>query len=929
MPTNKRLSDLTDYTSVLPYASELFGVYQPMIGWRSGKKLRRYTVAMLENRRGLLAAFAANYAGKADVAFSKTECVATITNIEIGRLAGSRLLEHDSSVLMQSIASILPKDRPPEPDGWRDFVNADLLRQMLDSTVATFYADAYKEQCRQLHAASTAITNRTMGMGEGAHAFADLQSAESRLVADMHESILRESALACALLALTKQQLSAQLESLFYIKPSVTPATANAEIVQLLNVDDPFATFDPKKDIKNVSLSPLGIVHLFRQYFFELDTFLGTPTGHVWLSPGSTVELIEVSTRRVYTEQVTERSLDTTRKTETSLTDREEIATAVKEDNKKDLKLGASLTVNQSWGTGSATATGSLNMDTTQGRAREETHKHMREQTSKLTTEIKENFKSTFKIVTENTDMSSKRYVLSNDSKTLVNYEMRRKMRQVGVQVQDIGTYLCWEAFVDEPGRELGLANLVNISKPADLAAPPDQGEILLPPDVPVPFTANLVWNFNNNNRRFNGPDGFLVLNNGVNVPPGPEGFEVKYPDGLIDVFQVSGTGEDFSGVWAFKGKLLGTSLMSMGPYIGPGGMRWDETINFVVGGVVMFTPNAAKRKEIADANAARVKAGQTVTAENERKTRSAFVTAAKERIELASNIGTRKYEDLREEERIIVYRKLIGTLMSDVLYKMPESTSNDITRHVVSELINSIFDVDKMLYFVAPEWWKPRKHYHQYLANGTNDAIFTGNLTNWSDLEARTDNYYITEKSRYARLGSSLGWLLQLDGDDLRNAFLNAPWVKAVIPIRPGKELQASNWLQQMHIEGTDGLDDLYQAPAEELQRIKTELGVAQVTLADAIRFLCLEVAAKYQKSLKVGKYPKDEINDDNTVSATPIDKVYEHGFYPLKGGFRAVTSEPYEVFDQWIEVLPTDQVVPVEVTYDPRTGRQLAPPV
>ena len=95
--------------------------------------------------------------------------------------------------------------------------------------------------------------------------------------------------------------------------------------------------------------------------------------------------------------------------------------------------------------------------------------------------------------------------------------------------------------------------------------------------------------------------------------------------------------------------------------------------------------------------------------------------------------------------------------------------------------------------------------------------------------------------------------------------------------------------------------------------ERIRAELGIAQVTLADAIRFLCLEVAAKYQESLKVGKFPKDEINDDNRVNATPIDKVYEHGFYPLKGGFRAVTSEPYEVFDQWIEVLPTDQVVPV----------------
>ena len=34
---------------------------------------------------------------------------------------------------------------------------------------------------------------------------------------------------------------------------------------------------------------------------------------------------------------------------------------------------------------------------------------------------------------------------------------------------------------------------------------------------------------------------------------------------------------------------------------------------------------------------------------------------------------------------------------------------------------------------------------------------------------------------------------------------------------------------------------------------------------------------------------------------------------------------TENYEIFDQWLEVLPTDQVVPVEVSYDPKTGRQV----
>ena len=75
-----------------------------------------------------------------------------------------------------------------------------------------------------------------------------------------------------------------------------------------------------------------------------------------------------------------------------------------------------------------------------------------------------------------------------------------------------------------------------------------------------------------------------------------------------------------------------------------------------------------------------------------------------KERVDKASKIITRNSDELREEERIVVYRKLI----QDMLLKgVP--IPDDRTRHVVSELINSIFDVDKMLYFVAPEWWRPR----------------------------------------------------------------------------------------------------------------------------------------------------------------------------------------------------------------------------
>jgi hypothetical protein len=101
---------------------------------------------------------------------------------------------------------------------------------------------------------------------------------------------------------------------------------------------------------------------------------------------------------------------------------------------------------------------------------------------------------------------------------------------------------------------------------------------------------------------------------------------------------------------------------------------------------------------------------------------------------------------------------------------------------------------------------------------------------------------------------------------------------------------------------------------------------------MIDVLMDLAKKIKKKYQEGIDTGKYPKiDEVSDpalvddENTVTATPIDRVYEHGFFPLAGGFRANVAKNYEIFDQWLEILPTDQIVPVEVKYDPKTGRQV----
>jgi len=82
----------------------------------------------------------------------------------------------------------------------------------------------------------------------------------------------------------------------------------------------------------------------------------------------------------------------------------------------------------------------------------------------------------------------------------------------------------------------------------------------------------------------------------------------------------------------------------------------------------------------------------------------------------------------------------------------------------------------------------------------------------------------------------------------------------------------------------------------------------------------LIVHIQERYARSLEPIPDP-----DDPTMNYLPTDEVFERGFDPLQGGFSAAGTEPFKPFDQWIEVLPTDQIVPVEVKYDPKTGMQI----
>jgi hypothetical protein len=918
--------NLSKFKYTLPYANELFGLYQPLLGWRSIRTKSRLMAGVRDADNRLLELVSKTIYPNTDYYFAD----GVVRELKTGTLTPPSPIDAspvDQSLIVDRIYDKIKHLNIQDVAKWGELLRRDNLDSML------------LDEMRDLNA-------KFRNIGDIAE--------RSKLLKALVD---KESIVAGLLNYLYERKLYAKIADLFaHQQPDIAALYQDKK-----KFFDPLETFDPKTDLGKVGLSPVGIVHLFRQYFFEFDTFLGTPVQHIWLSPGGTVELVEVSTRKTTLERLSESFTEMTLKSEKSITEQDEISDAVKQDNENNTKFGASATVNERWGWGDANQTANMEFRTTQKEAREQTHKHMRQQSEKLSSEIKKNFKSTFKTVTEVQDTTSKRYVLQNTTDKLVNYELRRKMRQVGVQVQDLGTQLCWQSYVEDPGQALGIAKLVHFAAPPDFSSMGPIDELPPPDEYTEPVISTFPLPVGEATY-----DGWYQWVGYVQLHP--KGGYIYKSHGTLQFTSGGSVSLDIqeNKVIPRPGHPQPSQPPPPQPYLSlflTGGHSEHGGDQMQISIPVTFSPSPDTIKNVADRNVELLKKR---TAESDRLTRESYIKAARERIKAASNIQPRRYDELREEERTVVYRKLIISLLNVGV----DLVSDFRVLHKVSELINSMFDIDKMLYFVAPEWWRPRIHRNSQtltpeiplpplpvLIPGQSDQLGERGITDftskrkpvgldehvvgWGGLqETGRDNYYITEDSVPARLGSSLGWLLQLDGDNMRNAFLNAPWVKAVIPIRPGKEIAALNWLSHTSVEGNEGLDDFYTAssvPEREIileilkeyswddaamvERYK-KLTSTELTVRDALRYVAVKVKQKHE----VGQEKvAEELDTGVTLNYLPPDQVFEHGFDPLDKGIRLDFEKSYEVFDQWIEILPTDQVVAVEVKYDPKTGRQI----
>lgn len=890
--------DVEQYKGIPPYASELYGVYQPLLGWQSHltKRWVQRGGLMIDPRLERILDRHIKPAPEGSLGDDPRETL-IVQPLEPGSGLSpyTVLLARDLNSELLNLtrarveAFVKAHDgRLPEGGEWTQIVDIDNLMDQ-DSGDLRKVNDIYRERLvaeALLGAPTGQLTEATVEEIKRAHL--ELMQYESQIAAFLlfyaegHEDYDPD-----------------ELKKLFFVKKA-------PPLSDLFAPSDPLASIDPND--RSGSLSPVGLVQLFRQYFFNLGTFLGEPVEHVWLAPGTTIELVETSTRRTLVERTLEELTETTTRSERAATDKDEISDAVKEENENSTKLGVSQTNKVNLYVYEGTVSANFGLESTRSNSRETTHKQSREQTEKLSSEIKQSVKSVFRTVTETTDTTSRRHVITNPSTELVNYELRRKMRRVGVQLQDIGTRLCWQVFVDDPGVTLGLSELVHLVESPDLSNLKEPEKLPQPTTISkkviVPFPYKPVLDYHNNNAQYeyqghadgdpakpqlglikgdeDDDDSQIVIEHPFKADPPQTGYNL-----IKDDIRMVGVQGNKMAVLRGNPEVKDGSINIVLQRVNFGG---ENSVNLEV--ELFFEPDPAEIKRINDAN---TKAQEKYDAEKQQLLRKGYLEAIRKRIKDASGIKPRPSWDLREEERTVVYRKLIERLMIDS-WKLPDTEQNRRLSHVRSELVRSFFDVDSMLYFVAPEWWMPRRHQSQLsLKVNKNDSqtplsLTDEDLVTWGG-ESRPDNYKITEESSPARLGSSLGWLLQFDGDNLRNAFLNAPWVKAVIPIRPGREREALNWLR--HIEGheNDGWETTYLGTEPEFA--DKPIGQVLETIADRL-----------------------EQQNGDIQNVLAADKVFEHGFDHLAEGFDAGLAAN-EVFSQWISVLPTDQIVAVE--YEP----------
>ena len=156
--------DLKPYKNTLPYASEIFGIYLPLLGWKSQRTISRIASGFSNDQRRALEALTQNFAGRYRALFTQEGCGIEVQSIDIGELA-TRRNPLGSSVLLDALRPRLPPIAEYRPEIWDDLLTRDRRRNVLVELVRPAYVGQYQERCRALHSAGRGDAHSRLELG--------------------------------------------------------------------------------------------------------------------------------------------------------------------------------------------------------------------------------------------------------------------------------------------------------------------------------------------------------------------------------------------------------------------------------------------------------------------------------------------------------------------------------------------------------------------------------------------------------------------------------------------------------------------------------------------------------------------------------------------------------------------------------------------
>ncbi|MDG0793832.1 hypothetical protein OMP38_25685 [Cohnella ginsengisoli] len=218
----KKSVNLIDFKNVLPFDSELFGVYQPLLGWKSERTLKRFRRGHALDRRKLISLLQSRYRGIYKLSGVEGH-IREIEYIHPGEQPGA--VKGFGSFLLQAIAAELPPLERYKPDVWQEFIDRDRLDKLLNTVV--------REACMNWYA-------QLLQQGASVQRLVRLSAAAASEA--LEKKVNEESVIAGMLLYLAEHKLYDQLRQLFY----KTEADLES-LLQALYASDPFETLDPKK----------------------------------------------------------------------------------------------------------------------------------------------------------------------------------------------------------------------------------------------------------------------------------------------------------------------------------------------------------------------------------------------------------------------------------------------------------------------------------------------------------------------------------------------------------------------------------------------------------------------------------------------------------------------------------------------------------